>query len=312
MTTESSPRADWEWVPEPAESAPANDDAANRDAAFAFVRSLATELSRGRVDIPTDPDVANGVQQALGPQERDLSNTFVTRVISSDPGLAANVLALANGKTGARSGHPALDLKLAVSRVGRDRVRSAALPYVLEKLRSAHAHENIRSELARLWQHSTLVAAIARILATRTRATAPDMALLAGLLHNVGAVYVLARAGEHPALLRDARVRDSLAQEWNASIGKAVAQNWGLPEEIAEAIGDQQDVDRLDAGRRDLTDVLGVSVRIAEYLHRRDGLELAVTSAPQFLRLGLDAAALHGVLDAAGRDVAVLREALGH
>src|SRR5512135_2654696 len=184
----------WQWVDD---SDAATEPAAAEDyqTAFQFVQALAAELSSGRIDLPTAPDVASRVHQAL--EEDDLSNTRVTRVIANDPGLAANVLALANRRVGAR-GTPITDLKLAVTRVGPDRVRTAALPYVLEKMRGTRAHEHIRGDLAKLWERSMLVAAIARAIAARTSCVPPDMALLAGLLHNVGGVYLLARAQKHP------------------------------------------------------------------------------------------------------------------
>jgi HD-like signal output (HDOD) protein len=279
-----------------------------RQSAFEFVQSLAAELSRGRVDLPTSPDVARQLQEALDAD--DLSNTFVTRVIGADGGLAASVFALANGKAGARGARPLTDLKLAVTRVGSDNVRSAALPYVMEKIRSAQAHAHLGADLARLWDRSTLVAAISRALAERTNAAPPDVALLAGLLHNVGAVYLLSRADNHLSLFRNPATRDVLMHDWQAPIGKAIAQNWGLPDAIADAIGDQDQLDRHDAGPRDLTDVLCVAVRSASFFEQPEELEIALGSLPLFRRLGLDRSALRDVMVEAAQHTASLRSAL--
>ncbi|MBK7902318.1 MAG: HDOD domain-containing protein [Proteobacteria bacterium] len=71
------------------------------------------------------------------------------------------------------------------------------------------------------------MATIARAIAVRTGAAAPDVALLAGLLHNIGSVYLLARADKHVALFRTAATRDVLMHDRQAPIGKAIAQNWG-------------------------------------------------------------------------------------
>lgn len=308
MGIERTPRSSRAWN----DDADAGEASASNDfqTAFSFVQSLAQELSRGRVDLPTCPEVASGVQQALG-SSADLSSTLVTRVIASDAGLAANVLALANARHGARSRRPFTDLKLAVTRVGPDHVRSAALPYVLEKLRGAQSHAKIRDELARLWERSTLVAAIARVLAAGTGAAPPDVALMAGLLHNVGSVYLLARAEKHLELFRNPAVRDLLMHDWQAPIGKAIAQNWGLPDEIADAIGDQDQLDRHEAGARDLTDVLCVAVRAASFFDRPDALEIALGSLPLFRRLGLSLEALRDSMQDAAAEIARLRTALG-
>jgi len=236
--------------------------------------------------------------------------TLMTRVIGADAGLAAKVLGLANGTAGARGTRNFTDLKLAVTRVGPDNVRSAALPYVMEKILSAQKHEYLSEDLARLWERSTLVAAIARVLAVRTGAAPPDIALMAGLLHNIGSVYLLARSDKHLALFRNPTTRDALMRDWQAPIGKAIAHNWGLPDAIADAIGDQDQVDRHDVGARDLTDLLCVAVRSASFFDHPEDLEMALESLPLFGRLRLDPAALCEVMVEAARQTTGLRAAL--
>jgi HD-like signal output (HDOD) protein len=306
MAVDNSVRTSWSWLPDETGTGQALVD--DNQSAFEFVQFLAAELSRGRIDLPTCPDVANRVQNALDVD--DLSNTLVTRVIAADAGLAANVLAIANGKANARGARKFTDLKLAVTRVGPDQVRSAALPYVMEKIRSARAHEYLSPDLSRLWERSTLVAAIARVLAVRTGAAAPDVALMAGLLHNIGSVYLLARSDKHQSLFRNPVTRDALMRDWQAPIGKAIAHNWGLADDIADAIGDQDQLDRHHAGARDLTDVLCAAVRAASFFGRPDDLEIALESLPLFGRLRLDRATLQEVMEEAAKQTAVLRAAL--
>lgn len=285
-------------------------DRAELDSVFTFVKSLAAELSRGHVDLPSPPDVTRRVQRALDAD--DLSSTVLTRVIGADAGLAARFLTSTRGQFARdRANGSVLDLKLAVTRVGPDEVRSAALPYVLDKLRSAHAHEHIRFELERLWARSVVVAAVSRVLARRTGAARPDVALLAGLLHNVGAVYLLARMDRNASLFMNPRIRDLLMHDWQASIGKAIAQNWGLPDEIADAIGEQLEPDRHEAGARDLADVLCVAVRAADYSQHPDELEIALGSLPRFQRLGLGQQGLRMAMLEAAQDVELLRASLG-
>lgn len=277
--------------------------------AFEFVQALAAELSRGRVELPAYPEVAMRVRQVLA--EENVTNDRIAKVIGSDGGLAARMLSLANSAALSRGGKPQTDLRLAITRVGHDNVRSAALAYALQQIRAAESLGHIRDDLAVLWQRSTLVAATARVLAVRTRAAGADEALLAGLLHNVGCVYILARADRHAAFLHDAAARNAVMREWHAHIGKAIAQNWGLPEHVSEAIGEQDTTDRLEAGRRDLVDVLFVAVRAAEFEGDPDGLRLVLADAPAFQRLALDEKALFDALQESAEEIAGLRSALG-
>jgi HD-like signal output (HDOD) protein len=309
MAPEPEKTDTWQWLAAD-ETVPDVAAASSRESAFEFVQSLAAELSRGRVDLPTCPEVALSVHQALDGDE--LSNTLVTRVIAADGQLAANVLAMANVAAAARGGKPYTDLKLAVTRVGPDNVRSAALPYVLAKLQAAKSQQHLQVQLARLWESSIAVAAIARVLAARTRAAPADVALLAGLLHNLGSVYLLTRAGGHEVLFNNPAVRDVLVRDWQAQIGKAIAHNWGLADDIADAIGDQDNFDRMDAGPRNLSDVLCVAVRAASFRGRPDELEIALGSLPTFGRLGLDRGDLHDLMREAEQAIGTLRLTLGH
>ena len=53
-----------------------------------------------------------------------------------------------------------------------------------------------------MWQEATLVAALAYSIGSRCQVNA-DGSMLAGLLHNVGKLYILARANRHGSLFRD-------------------------------------------------------------------------------------------------------------
>jgi HD-like signal output (HDOD) protein len=285
------------------------DEAAEYHKAFEFVQSLATELSGGRVDLPSYPDVAISVRQVLG--DEAVTNDRIAKIIASDAGLATRMLAMANSAALSRGGKPLADLKLAVTRIGHDNVRSAALAYALGQIRAADSLGHIRKELAELWQKSTLVAALARVLAVRSRAANADEAMLAGLLHNVGCVYILARADEHLALFTSIRVRDMLMTDWQAHIGKAIAQNWGLSEFVAEAIGEQDTLERVLAGKRDLLDVLFVAKRLAACFDQPINLDIALGDLHPFQRLGISGDALRETMNEGADEIAGLRAALG-
>ena len=62
--------------------------------AFAFVAELAQEVSSGRVELPSFPDVAVRVRKVLA--DEHVSNEQIARVVGSEAGLAARVFTLAN------------------------------------------------------------------------------------------------------------------------------------------------------------------------------------------------------------------------
>ncbi len=58
------------------------------------MKSLASELSRGKVELPSVPDVVMRLQKTLS--DEFVSNDTVVRVIGSEPMLAARLMTMAN------------------------------------------------------------------------------------------------------------------------------------------------------------------------------------------------------------------------
>jgi len=232
-------------------------------AGFAFVRSLASELSSGQVDLPSFPDVAMKVRQAL--DDESVTVERIARIAGAEAGLAARILTMANSAAMGYTGKPVTDLKTAVTRIGQSNVRTAALAFALNQLRRATLFKHIIPELERLWRRSTHVAALARLVADRSRTLNPDLAMLAGLLHNIGSVYMLARSQAQKQTGWSDETRDLLLKDWSASIGRSIAENWGLPEAVVDAIGQQADLEQGRRGAADLTDCLVLAMMMADH-----------------------------------------------
>lgn len=277
--------------------------------AFEFVRQLAEELSTGRVELPTFPEVAIRVHRVLAVP--DVTDERTERVIACDAGLAARMLTMANSAALSRGGRTIVDLRQAVTRIGHQHTRSAAIAYAMGQVRKAEALAHIREDLHALWQASTLVAALAHVVAAQTRAANADEALLAGLMHNIGCVYILARADRHSALFSDRAVRDAIMSDWNAHLGRSIAENWCMSDDICEAIAEQAVATRPHSGRRDLLDVLSVAVRTAGFRPGAADLALVVAGANTFQRLGIDRPMLERILTESASEVEELRSALG-
>ena len=63
-----------------------------------------------------------------------------------------------------------------------------------------------------------------------------DEAFLAGLLHGIGELYVLARMSERADLLSNSEEVRALLGGWHAAIGKSLLENWIFPAHIVEAV----------------------------------------------------------------------------
>jgi HD-like signal output (HDOD) protein len=292
-----------------ADAAPRLEPAAIHAAAFEFVKLLATELSGGKIDLPSFPDVAIRVRKALADERTSVEQ--VVRIVGSEPALAARLLKMANSATLNRSGKPVTELRTAIARMGHNMVRSAAISFAMAQIRAGAQLKGLEKPLEALWRHSTYVAAFCYVLAKNHTRRNPDEAFLAGLLHGVGRLYILTRADRHAALFADPEALEQVQREWQANVGKAILENWEMSDDLVLAVAEQDDVGRAHDGPADLADVLICANMMAAYFEQPADLELNMQGVSSFQRLGLDAATGARVLAECRGEIEALRQALG-
>jgi HD-like signal output (HDOD) protein len=276
---------------------------------FEFVQALAGELSAGNVELPSFPEIAIRVRRVLADPKSTTAQ--VVRVVGSEPALAARLVRISNSVSFNRSGRPVVDVRTAVNRLGYNMVRSAAMSFALGQIRKANKLAGIERDLNDLWQRCTLVAAYAYVLARTCSRVNPDEAMLGGMMHSIGKLYVMTRAVHHPQLFADRGTLASIINDWHASIGKAILENWGFSEEMAAAVGEQDDHSRSEPSEPDLRDVLSIAILMASHAADVDILEGALQGLPSADRLGLTHSKLHAVVQECAAEVVALNSALG-
>jgi HD-like signal output (HDOD) protein len=277
--------------------------------AFEFIRSLATELSDGRIDLPSFPEIAVRVRRILSDPKSSVDQ--VVRVVGSEPALAARLLRIANSASLNRSGKTVTDLRAAINRIGYNMVRSASISFAMAQIRNSNKLAGLEHHLQDLWKRSTVVAAYAYVLARSCSRVNPDEAMLTGMMHAIGKLYVLTRAAAHPELFTSEGTLDQIVGEWHASIGKAILENWDFPESMARAVGEQEELDRTDRETADLRDVVAIAVLMGRYGEDAAALGPVLDGVPAAARLGLTAERTAHVLSDSAVEVQALSEALG-
>jgi HD-like signal output (HDOD) protein len=277
--------------------------------AFEFLRALAAELSAGKVDLPSFPEVAVRVRRILSDPKSGVEQ--VVRVVGSEPSLAARLLRIANSASLNRSGRPVTDLRTAINRIGYNMVRTASMSFAMAQIRNSNKLVGLEHALQDIWKSSTVVAALSFVLARTCTRVNPDEALLTGMMHGIGKLYVLTRAAAHPELFTNKGMTSAIVNEWHPSIGKAILENWDFSEDMAQAVGDQEEPGRTAPAAADLTDVVAIAVLMARHAEDSTALIAALAGQPAARRLGLDEARVTEVMRESAGEVQALSEALG-
>jgi HD-like signal output (HDOD) protein len=228
---------------------------------FSFVERLAQDLRDERLELPAFPEAVLRIQRAL--QSPDTSTDDVVRILSSEPALAARLLRMANSAEFRRADQNVTDLRKAVARMGFNMVRSVSVAFAMRQLRRKDTYTAAAQEqLEKAWEDSLAASAMCFVIAKRFTRLNPDQALLVGLLHVLGRLYIIMRSKDSPEL-SDAEIRDVLGG-WHAPIGKAILETWGLPETLQHAVEHQDEFEEKQDGEVSLTDVLVAAKLLAK------------------------------------------------
>lgn len=276
--------------------------------AFSFIERLAEESNSGLLDLPSFPDVALRIRDTL--QKEDCNINDVVRLLNSEPAMTARILTVANSAMLSRSGAVARDLKVAVNRLGLDMVRNTAISVAMDQLTQAKKYKVVRPLLRQLWRHSVQVAATSYALSRKTKYGKPDEALLAGLMHDIGKLYIWTRAEEFPELLADETACEAITNDWHASIGTTVLQAWEFAEPLAQAAGGHENFDDLDVETKPLTTIVAVANFMVNSEKSLNATDLEPPQARAIASLGLTETTLAEVIVEAQEEIESLSAAL--
>ena len=189
--------------------------------------------------IPTPPTLYFEIREELNSQDSDARS--IAEIIGRDPALSAKILKVAN------SGFYALPRTItaiyeAISFMGTDTVTSLVL--------AAHVFDRMPLpgiNLDAMWQHSLMVAALARHIATEEGGDrlVVNTAGVAGLLHDIGQLTLLSNVPElYQSMLRRAGGNENTLLEMereqfgvgHPELGSYVLGLWSLPDAVVEAV----------------------------------------------------------------------------
>ena len=282
------------------------DSPAQRRAQVEFLSRMTDALSAGNIELPAFPQVVIAVQDAY--KDPDYTPQKVARLISAEPPLARRLLDIANSVAFNATGRVIVDLGLALTRIGAQKVYGVVLAYAIHNIRRIESLKPIAGRMDDLWSESVTVAHFSQAVAKRTSLSAPD-AFVAGLLHLMGHLYILVQASRegpsgHPVVLSK-----DLVDAWHPAIAKAVLKNWQISEEVCDAVGAQADVDVVRTGKGTMADVLTLGIRLAKRMKKdQDGPSLSAGGV--LARLNLSIEECHSLVDEAAADVRALERAL--
>jgi HD-like signal output (HDOD) protein len=238
---------------------PSRDDktgAALKAQRFQMLEDIAREL-QGDVTFPTCFDVVIRLRKVLN--DPDVSLAQVVTMLSAEPLISSKLLQLANSAALNSSGNKIRDLRGAVERLGLKTVRTVAISTAMKQLLLAKEMVCFSGLMTSLWEHSLQTASAAYVVAARFTRINPGEAMLAGLIHDLGAFYMLYRAAQYEELrVRPDTVR-YLIIHWHESIGDSLFHALAMDEGLIAALRDHDHPRPIPPVPKNLGDVIFIA-----------------------------------------------------
>jgi HD-like signal output (HDOD) protein len=222
------------------------------------------------VKLPAFNATALRIQREVAKEEPD--SRLIEKLIVSDQSLTGEVLRVSNSSF-YKGLTQVATVRDAIIRMGNIEVSNIVCMVALQhNFRSKN--KSIHEIMGKLWRHSVGCAIGANWLARQTgfQALAHET-FIAGLLHDVGKLYVLKviddmkASGEIKDLPSDT-VIDELMQQLHTDQGYTILSNWNLPEKYCRVARDHH------LAELDSTNLLLVMVRMANQVCHKMGIGL--------------------------------------
>jgi len=202
------------------------------------------ELIRNNLSIPTLPEVVMRINRLV--DDPDVGTAEIGELVSHDAPLAAKVLRIANSAYYGLSGecvstaHASTVLGI---KVLRNIVTQVAVINEFDHLEDSEVFS-----MQELWNHACLTGHLCSRLGQRSSEVTtlePEEFYVCGLLHDVGKVILLDGLGEQYRDIVSVAAREqkplhlverAVLSFNHTDVGSVVANRWGLPEQISNAI----------------------------------------------------------------------------
>lgn len=193
---------------------------------------LLEKAEKGELDLPSPPDLGVRISKAI--DNPDTSIDEVVRIIQLDPALTARLIQVSNSPL-----YIGLDkiqnANMAVTRLGLNTTRNLVISFLLKHL-FQNKSKILQRAMHQIWTQSSRVAAISSILAKVTPRLDPGRALLAGLVHQIGAIGVINAAQNHSELMEDSEALNDAIKQLGPQIGAIILEQWNFGDDLVDVV----------------------------------------------------------------------------
>jgi HD-like signal output (HDOD) protein len=206
---------------------------------------------KGTLELPTMPEVAMKIARIADDPEAGIPD--IVKIVQVEPTVSGSLIKAANSPLYCGSS-PVDNIKGSIVRLGLKTTRSLATSIALRKTFEIKSPP-IKQAIQNLWEHSVNISALSYVIAKRQSGFDPERALMAGLLHDIGAIPILKYVGNNNLDMDHAELVATISK-LRAMIGVVVLNFWGLDSELVTVVEEAEKWDRDSGPEPDLCDIV--------------------------------------------------------
>ncbi|MCW8853187.1 MAG: HDOD domain-containing protein [Gammaproteobacteria bacterium] len=221
-----------------------------------FLEQVREAVATEQLFLPSLPDVAVKVQEEF--EKPNATAQSLAETLSMDPALSVRLLQVANSPL-YRSRSLADNLQMAITRLGLGMVKNLVISLAMKQIYKAST-DVLEERFKELWLASIKTAALSRLLAANHTKLDTELAMLAGLTHNIGALPILLLAEDDDDLFNKPEDLNKTILELQGEVGSHIFKAWHFPQALIDVVSNCMDFSRKNPDSADYVDVVQVAL----------------------------------------------------
>ena len=250
-----------------------------------FLAHVKTELDANRLVLPTLPDIALKVRDAVA--KGDASAQELAEMIATDPAISARLIQVVNSPL-YRGANEIKNIQMAVTRLGNSTIRTLITSLVMQQMFKPTT-PLLEHYFRSIWEQGVNVSAISRALAAFVPHLNSDEAMLAGLIHQIGKLPILTLVEKIPEFKDSPSRLEKLLEKAHPHVGKIIMDSWNFPQELKLVASEYVDFQREHDGPADYVDLVQVAFLQSIVGTDHPACRVDWSTVQAFAKLGLQA-----------------------
>jgi HD-like signal output (HDOD) protein len=245
-----------------------------------LLQTFAQYFHDDELEVPSLPGIATKLRTAM---QNDIGIAEAVKIIQLDPVISAKLIEVANCPLYV-SIVPVKSCHEAVNRIGLNATRNLVISLCIKNIFKSNSPK-IKKLLDHLWKNSLYISSLSYVLASVSKQSNPEEALLAGLICDIGTIPFLNFVANLPADYFNEEEILKAIPVVKGVVGSTILEKWGFAEEFIKVPIASEDWYQHSEGPLSYTDIVVLS-RLHSKIGKKEAANLPhITSIPAASKL---------------------------